>query len=291
MFNGKILLAWKANLDIQIVLEPYGCASYVVGYISKSQRGMSAQLEAAAKEARKGNSDIKKQVRHIGNVFSNCVEVGAQEAVYLALQIPLTKGTREVVYINTCASRERVFLLKPKSVLDELLAESTNIESDNIVQRYSKRPKQLQKFCLADYVSQVDIIYPKGNKLPDKVEYRNDDSISDENSSDENENSEDEEMVENGKIASDLIHIAKNGTKYKYRKVPKVIRYVKLCTHDQDLRIRKFCIREQKYFLLCVHMAFKDQQNLSKVEILFYKTNSSFLELRTCLNILFGSCK
>ena len=96
LFNGKILLAWKANLDIQIVLEPYGCASYVVGYISKSQRGMSAQLEAAAKEARKGNSDIKKQVRHIGNVFSNCVEVGAQEAVYLALQIPLTKGTREV---------------------------------------------------------------------------------------------------------------------------------------------------------------------------------------------------
>ena len=227
LFNGKILLAWKANLDIQIVLEPYGCASYVVGYISKSQRGMSAQLEAAAKEARKGNSDIKKQVRHIGNVFSNCVEVGAQEAVYLVLQIPLTKGTREVVYINTCASRERVFLLKPKSVLDELPAESTNIESDNIVQRYSKRPKQLQRFCLADYVSQVDIIYPKGNKLPDKVEYRNDDSISDENSSDENENSEDEETVENGKIVSDLIHIAKNGTKYKYRKVPKVIRYVR----------------------------------------------------------------
>ena len=105
LFNVKILLAWKANLDIQIVLEPYGCASYVVGYIRKSQRGMSALLEAAAKEARKENPDIKKQVRHIGNVFSNSVEVGAQEAIYLALQIPLTKGTREVVYINTCASR------------------------------------------------------------------------------------------------------------------------------------------------------------------------------------------
>ena len=32
-------------------------------------------------------------------------------------------------------------------------------------------------------------------------------------------------------------------------------------------------------------MAFKDQ-NLSKVEILFYKIKSYFLELRTCLNIL-----
>ena len=53
LFNVKVLLAWKANLDIQIVLEPYGCASYVVGYISKSQIHMSAQLEAAAKEAPK----------------------------------------------------------------------------------------------------------------------------------------------------------------------------------------------------------------------------------------------
>ena len=54
----------------------------------------------------------------------------------------------------------------------------------------------------------------------------------------------------------------------------------------QILHICKFCIHAQKYFLLCVHMAFKDQQNLSEVEILFYKSNSYFLELRTSLNIL-----
>ena len=53
LFNGKILLAWKANLDIQIVPEPYGCASYIVGYINKSQRGMSVQLDAAAKRLEK----------------------------------------------------------------------------------------------------------------------------------------------------------------------------------------------------------------------------------------------
>ena len=35
LFNGKILLAWKANLDIQVVLEPYGCTSYIVGYNMK----------------------------------------------------------------------------------------------------------------------------------------------------------------------------------------------------------------------------------------------------------------
>ena len=41
--------------------------------MSKLQRGMSAQLDAAAKEARKENFDLKKQIRHIGNVFSNYV--------------------------------------------------------------------------------------------------------------------------------------------------------------------------------------------------------------------------
>ena len=145
LFNGKILLAWKANHDIQIVLEPYGCASYIFGHISKSQRKMSAQLEAAAKEVRKGNFDLKKQVRYIGNVFSNSVEVSAQEAVYLHLQISLTKCTRDIVFINTSTSEERAFYLKPKSVLDELPAESIDIESSNVIQRYSKRPKQ--KFC------------------------------------------------------------------------------------------------------------------------------------------------
>lgn len=184
LFNKPVLLGWKANLDIQMILEPYGCASYVVGYIA-NLRGMSAQLDAAAKEARKGNSNLKKQVRHIGNVFSNCVEVSAQEAVYLALQIPLTKATRAVVFINTSPPEERIFLLKPKSVLNELPAESIDIESDNIIQRYSKRPRQLQHFCLADYVSTVDVVYSKENTLPEKIEDINDDDVTASDSSDE----------------------------------------------------------------------------------------------------------
>ena len=223
LFNENILPAWKANLDIQIVLEPYGCAAYIVGYISKSQRGMSAQLDAAAKEARKGNLDLKKQVRHIGNVFSNCVEVSAQEAVYLDLQMPLTKCTRDIVFINTSVPEERIFLLKPKAALDELSAESTNVESDNVIQRYSKRPRQLSKFCLADYVSKVDIIYPKGNKLPEKHNDKNDDDACDTSSSDEIEGSLSDDISQK----SDLLYKAKNGTKYRKRKVPRVIRYVK----------------------------------------------------------------
>ena len=193
LFNECILCAWKANLDTQIVLEPYGCASYIVGYISKSQRGMSAQLDAAAKRARKGNLDLKKQVRHIGNIFSNWVEVSSQEAVYLDLQIPLTKCTRDVVFVKTSVPEERIFLLKPKTALAELPAESTDVESDNVIRRYSKRPKKLSNFCLADYVSKLDIIYPKGNKFPEKVNDKNDDDRCDSSSSNESEDSLDDD--------------------------------------------------------------------------------------------------
>ena len=97
---------------------------------------------------------------------------------------------------------ERIFLLKPKAVLDELPAESTDVESDNLIQRYSKRPKQLSKFCLADYVSKVDIIYPKGNKAPEKVNDKNDD---DRSSSNESEDSLDDDDSQ----GSDLLYKTK----------------------------------------------------------------------------------
>ena len=51
LFKKALLSSWKANLDVQFVLESYTCVMYIVRYVSKSQRGMSVQLVAAAKEA------------------------------------------------------------------------------------------------------------------------------------------------------------------------------------------------------------------------------------------------
>jgi len=68
-------------MDIQFVLDVYACAMYIVSYISKAQKGMSELLRRACDEARKGNSNIKQQVRNIGNKFLNNVEISAQEAL------------------------------------------------------------------------------------------------------------------------------------------------------------------------------------------------------------------
>ena len=69
----------------------------------------------------------------------------------------------------------------------------------------------------------MDIIYPKGNKVPEKVNDKNDDDQGDSSSSNESEDSLDDDNSQ----GSDLLYKTKNGIKYKKRKVPRIIRYVK----------------------------------------------------------------
>lgn len=128
-------------MDIQFILDPYACAVYIVSYISKGQRGMSNLLRHACEEAGTSNSDIRRQVRRIGNKFLSHVEVGAQEAVYIVLQMPLRHSSRGITFVNTSPPEERVVLIKPRHVLEELQEDSTDIESGNIVTLYQQRPK------------------------------------------------------------------------------------------------------------------------------------------------------
>jgi len=152
-YNANLLKAWRANMDIQYVLDPYACAVYILSYITKGQRGMSKLLEKACEEAKSGDKDIRNRVRHIGNKFLNAVEISAQEAVYLVLQMPLRRASRDFQFINTSNPEERIFLLKTMDKIKDLPDKSVDIESDNIIKRYQRRPRKLQNLCLADFVA------------------------------------------------------------------------------------------------------------------------------------------
>ena len=69
----------------------------------------------------------------------------------------------------------------------------------------------------------MDIIYPKGNKVPEKANDKNDDDRCAGSSSNESEDSLDDDNSR----GSDWLYKTKNGLKYKKRKVPRIIRYVK----------------------------------------------------------------
>ena len=126
-YNRHLLKAWQANMDIQFVLDPYACAVYILSYITKGQRGMSKLLRKACEEAKEGNKNIVSKVRRIGNKFLNAVEISAQEAVYLVLQMPLRRSSREFQFINTSDIDERTFLLKSMDKIKELPDNSPDI--------------------------------------------------------------------------------------------------------------------------------------------------------------------
>ena len=53
---------WRANHDIQYVLDPYSCVIYICDYLMKNNKSMSKLLENAAREAKSGNMDLKHSV-------------------------------------------------------------------------------------------------------------------------------------------------------------------------------------------------------------------------------------
>lgn len=118
-------------------------------------------IETASKEANAGTKDIVNRVRHIGNKFLNSVEISSQEAVYLVLQMPLRRSTREFQFINTSNPDERTFLLKTLDKIKELPDNSTDIESDNIIKRYQRRPRKLEELCLANFVAWFNCVKDK----------------------------------------------------------------------------------------------------------------------------------
>ena len=143
-------------MDIQFELDVHACAMYIVSYISKAQKGMSQLLQRASDEAREGNSSIKQQVRDIGNKFLNSEEISAQEAVYIVLQIPMRKSSREVIFIPTAPPDERVQLLKPRNEIDEMEDDSEEIHSKGLLIRYIQRPACLENVTLADWAALYD---------------------------------------------------------------------------------------------------------------------------------------
>lgn len=91
------------------------------------------------------------------------VEVGAQEAAYLVLQMPLRRTSRSFLFIDTNPPEDRVVMIKPMHVLEEMKDDSTDIESNNIVKQYQQRPKNIENICLADFVSKFSVKYKKKN--------------------------------------------------------------------------------------------------------------------------------
>ena len=173
-YNEKLLRAWKANIDIQYIIDPYACVKYCVNYISKAGGGVSKVLKLVTEQVKSGDLSLQEQLRKYGNAFLNSVEVSAQEAAFFILGLPYTMCSRECVFINTGDPEKRVLLVKPIEKLNELPPQSTDVTMTNLLDQYADRSLQLSDVCLAEFAAYYTIKNDKITKraYPRIIRYR-----------------------------------------------------------------------------------------------------------------------
>ena len=172
-YNEVILNLNRYNMDIQFILNPYSCASYVVNYISKAEGGLSKLLRQAEKDSSEGNLSVRERLRKIGNVFINGSVMSAQEACYHVLSLPLSLMSRSTVFINTSPPDERVRMLKSVNDLQnelEVNPDSDDIFLPNILEKYARRAVRFENICLADFACNLPL------KLRNKVDDSDEDN-------------------------------------------------------------------------------------------------------------------
>ena len=82
--------------------------------------------------------------------YRRSIEIIAQEVVYILLQLPMGKSSREVGFVNNSPPKDRVQLLKTMDDINEMDDEDEDAYTSGFLKRYINRPANLEHVSLAD---------------------------------------------------------------------------------------------------------------------------------------------
>ena len=151
-YNPVILSLLKSNMNIQFVTGVYGLLSYLTAYLCKPEKKMSELMKKATKEAYR--EDIRGKLKAIGNVFLKNREVSLlHEAIKRLLSGPFRRSNIATQYIPTGPQKDRIRMLKPRKVLDEMDPSDTNIFATDMIVKYANRFDLLEDMCFADFAT------------------------------------------------------------------------------------------------------------------------------------------
>ncbi|KAG0426704.1 hypothetical protein HPB47_026210 [Ixodes persulcatus] len=138
---GSVL---DSNMSIQVILDHHACASHVVDYINKADRGMS-DLQTSVVEILQEKSDMECwQILNVLGVKTlkliemlKLIKMPSQEAAWFLLKQDLSMKSRDIVYIRRL-SEERTHGRKTKEQMCEenLDDSSTQVWELNILHRW-----------------------------------------------------------------------------------------------------------------------------------------------------------
>ena len=153
-YNPTILLHWQANMDIQMIDGPIGIAYYVCSYICKAEPDT---LKNALSETLKNfemsscSPSLRSRLSKIGFCVLKHRTLSAQEAAYRIGHLQLVWYSRPIVKVVAVTPENTYKRLKPRSHLEQLSSNSTDIFDHNIVDYYYSRPSILKNLSLFSF--------------------------------------------------------------------------------------------------------------------------------------------
>ena len=191
-YNKEMLTAWKANMDIQVALDPYAIITYIVSYVNKDDSGLTKFMQETLTKI-PANKDTKEKLKALKTTYLTHRQIGASEAVYRVVpSMKLKDSNIKCIFVSSGFPQNRsVFYRKVNDTPnDELHDYERDDEGDddcqdedgsedeeneelvsimppeqiegregnyqkaiNVIDRYAARPKYLKDMCLAQFAT------------------------------------------------------------------------------------------------------------------------------------------
>ncbi|CAN8025140.1 unnamed protein product [Ixodes persulcatus] len=179
-FIPWIVNVLNSSVDLQFIMDGYSCAAYIVGYVNKSNYGVSnlrrqlVQLQADHPEL-----DFVGLMKKVCINMLNSIEMSCQEADWYLLRQPISEASCEVVFVPTMWASNRVKSHKKRERMDaeglDAECEHTEItDGMHFLQPYDKHCKVIvAKF--GQNVEAVDAVQDRTVEAQATVTANNDD--------------------------------------------------------------------------------------------------------------------
>lgn len=169
-YNADLVFAWEGNVDVTFVLDGYACAAYVVSYITKGFREISATLKEYIRRMKEEDGRcISVKLLSVAAKLVGATQIGIQEAICHLCSVHLSQGSRAVIYVNTQRSAFRLRAVRvqrqqrtvqrdlqddPSGDSDVENGEAANEDdglADGLIEHYYDRHTELDTLCFAYY--------------------------------------------------------------------------------------------------------------------------------------------
>lgn len=92
-------------------------------------------------------------IRTLANTLLNLEPMLSQQAVHIALSLPLNHSSGQCIFINTCHMEEQTLILKPPVLSKQESDDYEDVMCHSIIDYDIQHPLVINHICLAKFVS------------------------------------------------------------------------------------------------------------------------------------------